>query len=559
MVPILAKIRMDFNGSPKPVPVYAMQNDVNSRAVEISVYQDGKPYEGLDALTPAVAFEKPDGTKGLYDKLPNGESALAISGNVVTVMLAPQVLTCAGLVFASIVFYSQDMVDTLATFPFQIYVEKNPGAGQQISNNYYYLQNMEQVNEAYTELLNRVITLYIGPGDMPDGYNIQIDPEGDAAPFFENVTLGGSKNLCHIGTVTFERGSGYLEIGSTLEAGKTYTFSAEVTSTDTDSATGVCAIYLATSTNVMLDPKYTIHRGTRASVTFECPNSSAPVSKIVFYASGTAANSSGDTATFAYIQIEEGSVATSYVPAENVELLTAIDYVARRNMGKPPCIVSKTRWLAVGDSITRGVYSYKNGDASASAVGKGWVRKLAQALDYDIVVMASRGMGYTAAVTGQDPDDSSLPRISLDTLLTRIEALEDDFNLITLAFGINDYATKSQATLDTIGAGLDDAIQRLATKFPSARLVVITPFNSCREGDASTNYAYGYAYGGRSLKDVADLIKARCESHGVECIYASNGFLINNFNISTLLPDNTHPSDNGHTLIAKNMAHYLLN
>lgn len=549
--------------------------------------------------------------------------------------------------------------------------------------------------------------VYVGAGEMPDGYNVQIDPEGDAAPFFEEATVRGSKNLCHLGTVTFERGSGYLEIGSTLEAGKTYTLSAEVTSTDTDSATGVCAVYLATSANVMMSNRYTIARGGRASVTFVCPQ--ANISKIVFYASGTTAGSAGDTATFAYIQIEEGSEATYFVPAESVKVLTAIDYVARRktedfesalgesmevleetvkNVAPLPSkmdnmlrheaipaafasadfenggineagantsstarirtkgfvevgaystleyditdgyrlylvffdanqkkisnhgwftgtgsiaipesanyyrmqiasmgdateltaddhaavaikygyaamtasndIVTKTNWLAIGDSITFGVYSYMSGESSATGVTDGWVRRLANALGYDITVMASRGMGYTAGVTGQDPNGGSV-RISLDTLLTRIEALEEDFNLITMAFGINDYATISQATLETIETGLDNAIERLMAKFPTARLVIITPFNSSRQGNTSTNFAYGYAYSGRSLKDIADLIKRKCESYGIECIYASNGFLINNFNISTLLPDNTHPSDYGHTLIAKNMSRYLLN
>jgi lysophospholipase L1-like esterase len=395
--------------------------------------------------------------------------------------------------------------------------------------------------------------VYVGTGDMPDGCNVQIDPEGTAAPFFEEITPDNTKNLCDIGTITFERSSGYLDIGSTLEEGKTYTLSAEVSSTDTDSATGLCAIYLATSKNVMLDPKYTITRGARASVTFVCPATTSPVSKIVFYASGSSANSTGDTATFANIQIEEGSVATPYIPAK---VLTAIDYIARNKIGD---IVTKTKWLAIGDSITFGVYSYMNGYASASGETDGWVRRLASALRYDITVMASRGMGYTAAVTGQDPLDKTQPRISLDTLLTRIEDLTDDFNLITLAFGINDYATSSQATVATVEAGLDNAVQRLMAKFPTARLVVITPFNSSREGNASTNYAYGQAKGGRSLKEIADAIKAKCESYGIECIYATNGFLINNFNINTLLPDATHPSDYGHTLIAKNMAHYLFN
>lgn len=221
-------------------------------------------------------------------------------------------------------------------------------------------------------------------------------------------------------------------------------------------------------------------------------------------------------------------------------------------------IVEKTKWLAVGDSITYGVYSYitSGGTASNGVTNSCWVKLLAASMGYDLTTMASRGLGY--AVTGQDPDDSSLPRIDLNELLTRIEALTDDFNLITLALGINDYATGT-VTIANIKTNLTDAIQRLMTKFPNARLIVITPFNSAREGDASTNYAYNAPHGNRTLKDVADAIKEQCQAYGVECFYATNGFVFNNYNIEGLEPDNTHPSLVGHKLIAKAMAHILYN
>lgn len=221
-------------------------------------------------------------------------------------------------------------------------------------------------------------------------------------------------------------------------------------------------------------------------------------------------------------------------------------------------IVEKTKWLAVGDSITYGVYSYigSGGVAGSAVTPDCWVRLLANSLSYDLTIMASRGMGYT--VTGQDPDDSSLPRITLDTLLTRIEAMTNDFNLITLAFGINDYATTT-STVSGVVTSFNDAVERLSEKFPEARLVVITPFNSCRAGTASSNWAYNTASGNKTLKDVADAIAERCSAYGIECIDASNGFLLNSFNIQDLLPDNTHPSLIAHKLIAKNMAHLLLN
>ena len=212
-----------------------------------------------------------------------------------------------------------------------------------------------------------------------------------------------------------------------------------------------------------------------------------------------------------------------------------------------PAIYEKTKWLALGDSITAGVYS--NGTNSEVNSKNGWVSRLANSLGYDLKNMGVRGMGYLATGSNQ---------ITWADTLDAVDDLTDSYNLITVALGINDYIDEN-VSLSDIGTAVTTGIDRLMTKFPTARLVFITPFNSNRVGNASDNYAYGTDKGGRSLKDVADKIQEICTANGVECIYASNGFLFNNYNIATLLPDKTHPSDYCHTLIAKNMAHYLLN
>lgn len=218
-------------------------------------------------------------------------------------------------------------------------------------------------------------------------------------------------------------------------------------------------------------------------------------------------------------------------------------------------IVEQTKWLAMGDSITYGIYS--TGPNTEVTNKNGWVQRLAASLGYDLTTMASRGMGYT--VTGQDPLSSSSPRINLATLVSRAVDLSatQTFNLITLAFGVNDYNTVS-STLAGVQASLSDTITSLMAAYPEARLAVITPLNCTTEGTAATKYAYGAAHGSYTMAELAAAIKQTCESFGVECINATDGFLLNTQNITTLLPDGVHPSYRAHTLIAKNMAHYLL-
>lgn len=144
---ITHKIKIDMCRRSVPENIDAVQGDGNTRAIQITLTADSVAWEIPSGTTAAVAFLKPDGTKGLYDKLPNGDAAISMSGNTVTAIMAPQVLTCVGAVMASIVFYDRDM-DTLATFPFRITAARNPAAGEQVSNDYYEFTTLEEVNEA---------------------------------------------------------------------------------------------------------------------------------------------------------------------------------------------------------------------------------------------------------------------------------------------------------------------------------------------------------------------------------------------------------------------------
>ena len=152
---ITNQITLDMSRRGVAPNINAVQGEGTTRLVQITLTSDSVPWNIPSGSTAAVAFLKPDGTRGLYDKLPDGSEALSVSDNVVTAMLAPQVLTCDGKVVASVVFYD-DKMNALATFPFNIVVVKNPGFGEQVSNNYYTLQNLDQVNTAYNELLLRI-------------------------------------------------------------------------------------------------------------------------------------------------------------------------------------------------------------------------------------------------------------------------------------------------------------------------------------------------------------------------------------------------------------------
>ena len=136
--------------------VDAVQDDSLTRQVGISLTYKGQPWEIPSDATVAIRFRKSDGKSGLYDTMPDGETAYTIEGNAVTVMLAPEVLTAEGRVDAAVALYQG--TEVLGLFPFIVSVAPNPASGQSISNNYYYLQTWNDVNAAIRQLSTDVET-----------------------------------------------------------------------------------------------------------------------------------------------------------------------------------------------------------------------------------------------------------------------------------------------------------------------------------------------------------------------------------------------------------------
>ena len=149
---VIHNLRMDLARCSCTPVVSAVQGEANTRELIIDLYDNGVAWEIPAGTTAAVSFKKPDGLRGIYDKLPNGDQATTVAGSTVTAILAPQALTVPGEVIASIVFFDKDL-DRLATFPFRIRVAVDPAGGQHVSNDYYRFSTMEQVSDALEDFL----------------------------------------------------------------------------------------------------------------------------------------------------------------------------------------------------------------------------------------------------------------------------------------------------------------------------------------------------------------------------------------------------------------------
>ena len=138
----IVKIKLDLCRHNYAALVQAIQNDSETRLVKALLLSDGKPWKIPPGATAAVAYRKPDQTKGLYDKLADGTPALEISGPTVTLALTQQMLTVPGKIQAGIVFFDENL-NQLTTFPFTVAVEEDPFSGAQESVDYIRLQWLE--------------------------------------------------------------------------------------------------------------------------------------------------------------------------------------------------------------------------------------------------------------------------------------------------------------------------------------------------------------------------------------------------------------------------------
>lgn len=92
------KITMDLTRREKTPCIDVMQDDKYSRDLQIQLRANGMACRLPEDCSVLIRFEKADRCSGAYDTMPDGSKAWYISGDAITVQLAPQVCTAPGRV-----------------------------------------------------------------------------------------------------------------------------------------------------------------------------------------------------------------------------------------------------------------------------------------------------------------------------------------------------------------------------------------------------------------------------------------------------------------------------
>lgn len=139
-------ITIDLARGAVPAVVDVMQGDDQTRKVSVSLFSSGVPWMPPEDAEASIAFDKPDRTSGWYDRLPDNTAACEIADNVVTATLAIEVMQISGDVNVSVIL-RDNALHQIAAFPFIVRVHKNPAFGNAISNSYYHIQTLDDINQ----------------------------------------------------------------------------------------------------------------------------------------------------------------------------------------------------------------------------------------------------------------------------------------------------------------------------------------------------------------------------------------------------------------------------
>ena len=96
------KINMDLTGPAGIQRIDMVERDQYVRQLEFVLTCGETPWTIPEDVHAVICFVKDDGTGGEYDALEDGQPAWSVEGNVLTVDVAPQVLTSAGVVMLAV-------------------------------------------------------------------------------------------------------------------------------------------------------------------------------------------------------------------------------------------------------------------------------------------------------------------------------------------------------------------------------------------------------------------------------------------------------------------------
>ena len=137
---ITHKVNMDLAKANVPDCLEVVQGDAYSRQIQLTLLENNTPWTVPEGVGIVVRFCRANGTEGVYDALPDGTAAVTVSGNVIHVVLIPEVLAFPGRGKLSVTLYKDDQ--ELTTWAVELLIHRNYGSGEGPGGNYVGIAGM---------------------------------------------------------------------------------------------------------------------------------------------------------------------------------------------------------------------------------------------------------------------------------------------------------------------------------------------------------------------------------------------------------------------------------
>ena len=181
----------------------------------------------------------------------------------------------------------------------------------------------------------------------------------------------------------------------------------------------------------------------------------------------------------------------------------------------------------------------------------------------DGAICRNYGIGGTRIARQKRPSEK--PKHDLD-FVGRFDQMDADADIVVVFGGTNDFGhgdapigTMSDRTPDTFYGALHQLYTGLITKYPAARIIVLTPLHRLKEDDPRGDGIKPVPSG--VLLDYVRIIRQVAEYYALPVLdlYATSGLQPNVPVIrEKYVPDGLHPNDEGHRILAEQIAAFLM-
>lgn len=159
------KITIDVSDPLNTQVVHAVQEDIRSRFVEITLVRNGEPLDIPVGAVGVVGLRRPNDTYVLYDTDEDGNAAVTFDGNVATCYLRQEALAMAGSMYTSVSIYSSDHTVRLTAFHFMTDVDATAVPSDVIVEHDYiniFQAELDEINTLLGDLSATATTLPAG-------------------------------------------------------------------------------------------------------------------------------------------------------------------------------------------------------------------------------------------------------------------------------------------------------------------------------------------------------------------------------------------------------------